>query len=433
MRKDKQQRKKTKEQLDLFRGTIEPVGTTIGRTDGNFQSGVELSSRLEKQRTLTANLLTKIVDYENLNRAYKQVKRNDGSSGVDKMEIEDFGQWLKENLNNLRTSILTEQYEVSAVRKVEIPKPSGGTRMLGIPTVKDRFIQQAIHQELNRFYDPHFSEHSYGFRPGKDAHQAILRATQYIKDGKEWVVDIDLEKFFDKINHDRLMQRLSKGIGDKKLLRLINAYLKAGMMEGGVLEQRTAGTPQGGPLALRTHSQTLSFREGLKLKEGSFNYIIKSIIFMINGTITEFRAGQTDQSYVHTVATGNSPATNSGQVDTEVWDISDTGLSLYKPCKRDQRENGDTGKLCGVYRQITTQTDQAHQEVIRNSRPDDQQSGTYCAGRIFSKAGSCQKRRSKLKYPLPMTVCGSINSRKCITPLFRAASQLFSQKKIVMN
>lgn len=249
MRKDKQQRKKTKEQLDLFREAIEPIGTTIGRTDGNFQSGVELSSRLEKQRTLTANLLTKIVDYENLNRAYKQVKRNDGSSGVDKMEIEDLGQWLKGNLNELRTSLLTEQYEVSAVRKVEIPKPSGGTRMLGIPTVKDRFIQQAIHQELNRFYDPHFSEHSYGFRPGKDAHQAILQATQYIKDGKEWVVDIDLEKFFDKINHDRLMQRLSKGIGDKRLLRLINAYLKAGMMEGGVLEQRTAGTPQGGPLS----------------------------------------------------------------------------------------------------------------------------------------------------------------------------------------
>lgn len=249
MRKDKQQRKKAKEQLDLFRGTIEPNGTTIGRTDGNLQSGVELSSRLEKQRTLTANLLTKIVDYENLNRAYKQVRRNDGSSGVDKMEIEDLVQWLKANLDDLRTSILTEQYEVSAVRKVEIPKPTGGTRMLGIPTVVDRLIQQAIHQELNRYYDPHFSQHSYGFRPGRDAHQAILQATQYIKEGKEWVVDIDLEKFFDKINHDRLMQRLSKGVGDKRLLRLINAYLKAGIMEGGVVEQRIAGTPQGGPLS----------------------------------------------------------------------------------------------------------------------------------------------------------------------------------------
>jgi Retron-type reverse transcriptase len=249
MRKDKQQRKKTKEQLDLFSGSDESAGSTIGRTDGNIQTGVELSSRLEKQRTLTSNLLTKILDYENLTRAYKQVKRNDGSSGVDNMEIGDFSQWLEKNLDDLRTRISKGEYEVETVRKVEILKPTGGTRMLGIPTVKDRFIQQAIHQVLSRYYEPNFSEHSYGFRPGRDAHQAILQATQYIKEGKEWVVDIDLEKFFDKINHDRLMQRLSKGIGDKRLLRLINAYLKAGMMHEGLLEQRIAGTPQGGPLS----------------------------------------------------------------------------------------------------------------------------------------------------------------------------------------
>ena len=119
----------------------------------------------------------------------------------------------------------------------------------GLPTVKDRLIQQAIHQELNRYYEPIFSESSYGFRPGRSAHQAITQASKYIQEGKEWVVDIDLEKFFDKINHDRLMQRLSKGIGDKRLLRLIKAYLKAGMMDDGLVEQRIAGTPQGGPLS----------------------------------------------------------------------------------------------------------------------------------------------------------------------------------------
>lgn len=250
MRKDKRQQKKTKvKQLELFSQTNEPIGGTNGRTKGETEIGVELSSRLEKQRTLTANFLEKIVDYENLNRAYKQVKSNGGSSGVDKMEIEDLRPWLGKHLNELRTTLLTEQYEVSAVRKVEIPKPSGGTRTLGIPTVKDRLIQQAIHQELNRYYDQHFNEHSYGFRPGRNAHQAILQAAQYIKEGKDWVVDIDLENFFDKINHDRLMQRLSKGVGDKRLLRLINAYLKAGLMEGGLEEQRSAGTPQGGPLS----------------------------------------------------------------------------------------------------------------------------------------------------------------------------------------
>ena len=165
------------------------------------------------------------------------------------METEELRQWLGKHINTLQESILTEQYAVSSVRKVEIPKPDGGKRILGIPTVKDRLIQQAIHQELSRYYEPVFSESSYGFRPGRSAHHAIEQASKYIQEGKEWVVDIDLEKFFDKINHDRLMQRLSKGIGDKKLLRLIKAYLKAGMMDDGLIEQRVAGTPQGGPLS----------------------------------------------------------------------------------------------------------------------------------------------------------------------------------------
>lgn len=251
MRKDKRQQKNPEgKQLKIFNmQTLEPADLlTDGISKGNG-SGDELSSRLEKQRTLTENLLEKIVDHGNLNRAFKQVKENDGSSGIDKMEVEDLRHWLGGHLNELREALLNEKYSVSAVRKVEIPKPNGGIRILGIPTVGDRFVQQAIHQELNRYYDPYFSDNSYGFRPGRSTHQAIIQASQNIKEGNEWVVDIDLEKFFDKINHDRLMQRLSKGIGDKRLLRLINAFLKTGMMEGGLMEQRTAGTPQGSPLS----------------------------------------------------------------------------------------------------------------------------------------------------------------------------------------
>lgn len=250
MRKDKMQQKKAPgKQLEIFSKTGEPLEGSIDGIDKPLSAGVELSSRLERQLTLTRNLLEKIVDYENLKRAFNQVRQNDGSSGVDGMEIEELRQWLGNNLNSLREAVLSEKYEVSAVRKVEIDKPTGGKRMLGIPTVKDRFIQQAIHQELSRYYEPHFSEFSYGFRPNRNAGQAVLQAADYIKEGKEWVVDIDLEKFFDKINHDRLMQRLSKGIGDKGVLRLINAFLKAGMMEGGLEEQRISGTPQGGPLS----------------------------------------------------------------------------------------------------------------------------------------------------------------------------------------
>lgn len=211
--------------------------------------GVELRSRLERQRTLTSNIMEEVVDYVNLNKSYKQVIGNGGVSGVDGMEIEDFKQWYPQNIKDIREKLLTEQYRVSPVQKVEIPKTDGGKRLLGIPTLKDRLIQQAIYQELSKHYEPYFSEHSYGFRPGRSAHQAILQASEYIKEGKQWVVDIDLEKFFDNINHDRLMQRLSKAIGDKRLLGLINAYLKTGMMEGGLTEQRIAGTPQGGPLS----------------------------------------------------------------------------------------------------------------------------------------------------------------------------------------
>ena len=250
MRKDKLRQKNTEgKQLKLFTRDGKSDGGYTSGTGKTCETGVELSSRLEQQRTLTENILERVVDYGNLNKAYGQVKSNHGSSGVDGMEVEELRIWLGSHLKELQESILKEQYSVGAVRKVEIPKQTGGTRMLGIPTVKDRLIQQAIHQELNRYYDPHFSDHSYGFRPGRSAKQAIVQASVYIAEGKEWVVDIDLEKFFDKINHDRLMQRLGKGIGDKRLLRLINDYLKTGIMTDGLIEQRVAGTPQGSPLS----------------------------------------------------------------------------------------------------------------------------------------------------------------------------------------
>jgi len=251
MRKSKmQQKNETSQQMKLFDWrAVELTGEVAGGIGRQPLNRDELLSILERQRTLTVNLIERIVDYGNMMRAYKQVKENGGSSGIDGMETEELRDWLGKNINTLRNSLLNEQYKVEPVRKAEIPKPDGGKRMLGIPTVKDRLIQQAIQQELSLYYDPLFSENSYGFRPGRSAHQAILRASEYIKEGKEWVVDIDLEKFFDRINHDRLMQRLSKGIGDKRLLRLIRAYLKAGLMDDGLIEQRIAGTPQGGPLS----------------------------------------------------------------------------------------------------------------------------------------------------------------------------------------
>lgn len=250
MRKDKEQQKKEEwQQLKLFSPSVEPANTVGSRTTKGKRSGVELSSRLEQQRALTKNILERVVDYGNIDKAYRKVNANKGIGGIDGMDTGELRTWLGNHFQLLQGQILSGTYQVAPVRKAEIPKPNGGVRMLGIPTVKDRLVQQAIYQELSHYYEPYFSEHSYGFRPGRNAGQAILQASEYIAEGKGWVVDIDLEKFFDKVNHDRLMQRLGKGIGDKRLLRLINSYLKSGIMIDGIVEQRVQGTPQGSPLS----------------------------------------------------------------------------------------------------------------------------------------------------------------------------------------
>lgn len=206
-------------------------------------------SQLREQHNSTHDLLTKILDNGNLNKAVNRIKQNKGGSGVDGKSIDETLVWLGANSEELVRSIKLGNYKVEAVRLVELEKPEGGKRMLGIPTVLDRIIQQSIHQQLNPLYDRHFSESSYGFRPNRNAHMGVRQASEYIKSGLEWVVDIDLEKYFDTIPHDRLMQRLSKGIGDKELLRLIHQYLRSGLMKEGLISQRTKGSPQGGPLS----------------------------------------------------------------------------------------------------------------------------------------------------------------------------------------
>jgi group II intron reverse transcriptase/maturase len=223
--------------------------TDGGGTVGKYRPVVDFLSELREQRALTQTLLTKIMGYGNLKASTRRVKKNKGIGGVDGRQIEETINWLGDNYEELRQSVLKGTYEVSEVLGVEITKESGGVRELGIPTVLDRIVQQAIHQQLNPLYDRHFSESSYGFRPNRNAHMAVRQASRNVEEGLVWVVDIDLEKYFDTIPHDRLMQRLSKGIGDKQLLRLIHQYLKAGLMKEGLSEQRTKGSPQGGPLS----------------------------------------------------------------------------------------------------------------------------------------------------------------------------------------
>jgi RNA-directed DNA polymerase len=219
-------------------------GTGPGATEEQ-----QASTAWEQERALTRNLMERVVNSANLNKAYKRVKANDGAAGADGMSVAELRPWIAVNREGLIAALLDGSYQPQPVRGVQIPKPGGGDRQLGIPTVVDRLVQQAIAQVLEPILDPGFSGSSFGFRPGRSAHQALRQAREYVADGYEFVVDLDLEKFFDRVNHDILMARLARRIGDKRLLRIVRRFLQAGMMADGVRSERREGTPQGGPLS----------------------------------------------------------------------------------------------------------------------------------------------------------------------------------------
>ena len=195
------------------------------------------------------HLLERILSRENMLKAWKRVKANKGAPGIDGKSIEEFPEFARNHWDNIRESLLAGTYQPLPVRRVEIPKATGGTRPLGIPTVLDRLIQQAIYQVMMPIFDPNFSDHSYGFRPGRSAHNAVYQIREYIREGYRVAVDMDLSKFFDTVNHDVLMHRVARKVRDKRVLRLIGKYLRAGVMVNGRLQATRRGVPQGGPLS----------------------------------------------------------------------------------------------------------------------------------------------------------------------------------------
>jgi len=232
----------------------EMPGTTSegsGRNPREHGVGVSVAAmNWDNFRSRTTQLMNAVVERENMIEAIHRVERNKGAAGVDKMPVSELRPYLKEHWSRIKEELLGGSYRPSAVREVMIPKPGGkGMRKLGIPTVVDRLIQQALHQVLSPIFDPFFSDHSYGFRPGRSAHQAVLRAREYVTGGRRWVVDMDLKKFFDNVNHDILMSRVGRKVGDRRVLAVIRRYLQAGTMAGGVESPRQEGTPQGGPLS----------------------------------------------------------------------------------------------------------------------------------------------------------------------------------------
>lgn len=218
-------------------------------TMGVHSVSTAFTSGKDGGKLYTNNLLEKILESENLRLAFKRVKSNKGSHGVDGMKVDELPQYLKQNIISLKKSILEGTYRPQPVRRVEIPKPDGGIRLLGIPTVVDRMVQQAVAQVLTPIFEETFSENSYGFRPGRDAKQAIFKAKEYMEEGYKWVVDIDLAKYFDTVNHDKLMALVAREIKDKRVLKLIRLFLQSGVMINGVVTETEEGCPQGGPLS----------------------------------------------------------------------------------------------------------------------------------------------------------------------------------------
>lgn len=225
-------------------------GERTGRNPGMAHAGAEADTAYGAQPKSERDwLIGRVVERDNMQLAYSRVMKNRGAPGIDGMRCEDLKAWLKMNWTQVKLALLDGTYRPQAVRRVDIPKPQGGVRTLGVPTVVDRLIQQALHQAMLPLFEPIFSQSSYGFRVGRGAQQAVREAAQYIRGGKRWVVDMDLEKFFDRVNHDVLMARVARQVGDKVVLSLIRRFLQAGMMANGVETPRYEGTPQGGPLS----------------------------------------------------------------------------------------------------------------------------------------------------------------------------------------
>ena len=222
-----------------------------GEAPNRSQEGTEslTAKRGAESPALGERSIEEVCERENCKQALARVQANKGSPGIDGLKVGELSGYLKQHWPWIRERLLRGTYKPQPVRRVEIPKPDGGVRKLGIPTVLDRFIQQAVMQVLQRRWDPTFSEHSHGFRPKRSAHQAVAKAQQYIAAGHRWVVDLDLEKFFDRVNHDKLMAAIARRVTDKRMLQLIGAFLKVGVMENGLVSPAEEGTPQGGPLS----------------------------------------------------------------------------------------------------------------------------------------------------------------------------------------
>ena len=325
--------------------------TGDGRTETRVNEEQQAIETKTQNQTLKMYLMEAIIEDANLNKAYLRVASNKGAPGVDDMITDELKQWLREHGEELKRELLAGTYEPQAVKRVIIPKSNGGTRKLGIPTVVDRFVQQAILQVLNPTIDPTFSDSSYGFRPGRSAHQALEKAQGYVVNGREIVVDIDLEKFFDTVNHDILMSRVVRHIEDKRVLKLIRKYLQAGVLENGIRITSDEGTPQGGPLSpLLANIMLDDLDKELEKRGHKFcryaddcNIYVKSIAAgeRVMSSVTEFLAKRlrlTVNQEKSTVAPSSHPSI-LGLPAHELWDTNNSAQKSIKDKEYNKTNN----------------------------------------------------------------------------------------------
>ena len=325
LRSDKRQ-KNTQVTLDF---SSSPAGEAC---EAKREETESLSATHDPESPASTNgMMEEICERGNLKQALQQVKANKGSAGVDGMTVGGIADYLKQYWPVIRDQLLSGTYEPKPVRRVEIPKPDGGVRKLGIPTVLDRLIQQAVMQVLQRRWDSTFSDHSYGFRPGRSAHQAVAQAQQYIAEGYGWVVDLDLEKFFDRVNHDKLMGQIAKRVEDKRLLKLIRAFLNAGVMENGLVTPSVEGTPQGGPLTPRTQKAISSLNEPLRDGEPDtlcLISVLRSNTFMADDAFDQGGKSSAAERRSWSAPASSCASRSSAAVVTRVRVVRASSLSL---------------------------------------------------------------------------------------------------------
>ena len=289
------------------------------------------------------DIITKILDRNNLNEAFKNVKANKGASGIDNLSIEETAEYIRQNKATIVWQLYNRKYQPQPVRRVEIPKPNGGTRKLGIPIVLDRIIQQAMVQVLAPMFEPYFSEYSYGFRPKRSCQQAIIKALEYMNDGYEWIVDIDLEKFFDNVPHDRLLRLVSDIVKDGNVVSLVNKFLKAGVMEKGNYEETTIGTPQGGPLSPLLSNIMLNLLDKeLEARNLRFTRYADDTIILVKSEKAANRVMASITKFIE-----NKLKLKVNMTKTKVctpWDLKYLGFGFYKMKKWECTPHKDSKK-----------------------------------------------------------------------------------------